>query len=67
MPFDGIFCSVFIYHQTIDTMKKMCLQKIHYLVIRALKQLIYNNVAIITMEIQRIKKNATSKIYGVLL
>jgi hypothetical protein len=51
MPFDGIFCSVFIFHQQINTMKKLCLQKFHYLVTRALKQLIYNDVAIITMEI----------------
>jgi hypothetical protein len=67
MPFDGIFCSVFLYRQQINTMKKLCVQKFHYLVTRALKQLIYNDVAIITMGIWGIKKNATSKIYGVLL
>jgi len=54
MQFDGIFCSVFIYHQQINTMKKLCVQKIHYLVTRVLKQLIYNDVAIITMEIRGI-------------
>jgi hypothetical protein len=47
--------------------EKLCPHKLHYLITRALKQLICNYIVTISWKYRELKKNAMLKICGVLL